>query len=261
MPRLLAGGHSLLVRNADAVVVHSDSERAAALEMGAHADVLRVIPPAPPIAPGALQVSREAARATLGLLPDVPVVLFFGFVKPYKGLSVLLRSLPELIGAVGSVRLVIAGEIVGSRSRYGRLVAELGVSDSVRWIPGFVPSSDVGTVFAAADVVALPYVAASSSGVLLTAYAFNRPVVATRVGGLIELVQAGEAGVLVPPNDPKALGAAIGDVLGDPGRAERMGAEGFRLTQERFTWTGMARRVDGLYRELLDRSGDNGAQV
>ncbi len=86
---------------------------------------------------------------------------------------------------------------------------------------------------------------------LLTAYSCPRPVVATAVGGLAELVDPGVTGLVVPPGDPVALAGALAELLGDPARAERMAERGFELAETRFTWPGMARRLDGLYRELL----------
>jgi glycosyltransferase involved in cell wall biosynthesis len=250
-PRLLAQGYSGLVARADAVVVHDEHARAAVVELGAVPARVHVIPAAPPVSPDVPHPTRAAARAALGLPAASPVVLFFGFVKPYKGLAVLLRSLPTVKRIVGQVELLIAGELTGSASRYDRIALELGVSESVRWRRGFVPGNEVGTFFAAADVVALPYLEASSSGVLLTAYVFGRPVVATAVGGLGELVDVGESGMLVPARDPEALGEALGALLGDPRLAERMGSRGLELTEQRFSWAGMARRLDVIYRELL----------
>jgi D-inositol-3-phosphate glycosyltransferase len=255
-PRVLAQSYSRLPDMADAVVVHSESARASVLEMGAKPTRLHVIPPASPFAPDSRPQSRTAARRALGLEPDLQVVLFFGFLKPYKGLPVLLRSLPVLKRNVRSAKLLIAGEVMEPRSRYERLTAELGISREVDWRPGFVPTAEVGTFFSAADVVALPYLDASSSGVLLAAYSCRRPVVVSAVGGLPELVVPGETGLIVPPGDSLALAGALSELLCNPQLAERMGEKAFKLSQERFTWPGIARRLDALYSELLDRALD-----
>jgi D-inositol-3-phosphate glycosyltransferase len=252
-PRVLARSYSRLPDRADAVVVHSEFARAVMLEMGAMPNRVHVIPPSSPCTPDALPPSRTAARLALGIALDDQVVLFFGFLKPYKGLPVLLRSLPMLKPNVGSARLLIAGEVMGSRSGYERLIAELGISREVDWRPGFVPSARVVTFFSAADVVALPYIDASSSGVLLTAYSCRRPVVASAVGGLPELVIPGETGLIVPPSDSPALAGALSELLRNRQLAEQMGARAFELSLERHTWPGMARRLDALYSELLHR--------
>jgi glycosyltransferase involved in cell wall biosynthesis len=254
-PGILAGSYSRLQVRADAVVVHSEDARAELLEAGVIAERVHVIPPAPPFAPPSRPPSRTDARRALGLAAGDRVVLFFGFLKPYKGLAVLLRSMPALARSVAPVKLLIAGEVMESAAGYERLIAELDLSRDVDWRPGFVPRADVGTFFAAANVVALPYIDASSSGVLLDAYACHRPVVVSAVGGLAELVVPGQTGLVVPPNDPSALAHALAELLLDPERAARMGASGADLSRERYTWSGMAQRLDVLYSTLLRPSG------
>ena len=252
-PRVLAGTYWRLQDRADAVVVHSEVARAELLEAGVLAERVHVIPPASPFTPQSRPPSRPEARHALGLATDDQVVLFFGFLKPYKGLSVLLRSIPAVARNSGSVRLLIAGEVMESTAGYERLIAELDLSREVDWRPGFVPTADVGTFFSAANVVVLPYIDASSSGVLLDAYACHRPVVVSAVGGLTELVVPGETGLIVPPNDPSALAHALSELLLDPQRAERMGESAYEVSRQRYTWSGMAQRLDALYRKLLLR--------
>jgi glycosyltransferase involved in cell wall biosynthesis len=250
-PRVLARSYSTLPACADAVVVHSEFARSVLIDAGTRPERVHMIPPASPFKPVAGAPTRSTARQALGLSTDDRVVLFFGFLKPYKGLAVLLRSLAQLKRSGVSARLLIAGEVLGPTADYDRLISELDLSRDVDWRPGFVPSSEVATLFAAADVIGLPYLDASSSGVLLSAYACRRPVVVSAVGGLPELVVPGETGVIVPPNDPAALAAALSELLLDLPAGERMGENAFELSQERFTWPGMGRRLGALYDELL----------
>lgn len=249
-PRAFARAHRRLVAHADAVVVHYEAARRELVGVGVPVERIHVIAPGPPVEADPTLASRARARRALALDPDAPVVLFFGFVKPYKGLDVLLRSLPAVRAVSTDATLVVAGEIVGSQHRYDGLARRIGVGDAIRWRPGFVANGDLAGLFAAADVVVLPYLAASSSGVLLTAYAFRRPVVASTVGGLADLVDDGDTGVLVPPHDPSALAAAIAEVLRDRARAEDMGNRGHALLHSRHSWAGVAARLDTLYREL-----------
>ena len=250
-PQAFAGAYARLAARANAVVVHYEAARLDLITMGVDAARVHVISSgAPNPDDSAPAHGRAPARRSLGLGPEAPVVLFFGFVKPYKGLEILLASLPAVCAGVPDVTLVVAGEIVGSPARYKRLAARLGVGGAIRWRAGFVPSSDVGDLFAAADVVVLPYIDGSWSGVLLTAYAFRRPVVASAVGGIPELVEHGTTGLLVPPGDPAALAAALAAVLGDRARAEQMGNCGHALLQRRHTWHEAVIRLDALYREL-----------
>jgi glycosyltransferase involved in cell wall biosynthesis len=147
---------------------------------------------------------REAARAALGLSGDT--LLFFGFVRAYKGLDVLLRALPRVRR---EVTLCVAGEFYESRAPYDRLVAELGLQRRVRILDRFVGEAEVRQYFSACDAVVLPYRTATQSGVIPLAYAMECPVITTRVGGLPEVVEEGGTGLLVPPDDPAALAAAI----------------------------------------------------
>jgi glycosyltransferase involved in cell wall biosynthesis len=258
-PGIFAYGTRRLAASADAVVVHSESARAEMIGTGLSTDRVHSIPLASiheVESPREIDSTpdRLAAKLTLGIDPQSPVVLFFGFVKPYKGLEVLLASLPRLLAARRDAKLVVAGEVFGSRPSYERLTARLGVADAIRWRSGFVASADVPTLFAAADVVALPYVAASSSAVLLTAYGFRRPVVATAIGGLVELVDDGVTGVLVPPRDPVALADALAGVLADPDRAEEMGNRGHARLISHHGWNAHALRLDALYRGFATRA-------
>ncbi len=117
-PRLLARSYPRLIRSADAVVVHSEYARGAILETGAAAEHVHVIPAASPVSPSAFGSSRSGARQELGLPLDDPVVLFFGFIKPYKGLAVLLESLPLLRREVPAARLLVVGEVMEPRPGY-----------------------------------------------------------------------------------------------------------------------------------------------
>lgn len=237
---------------ADALVVHDEVARGLLVARGVGAERVRVIAPATP-APSATP-PRGAARAGLGIPASAPVVLFLGFIKPYKGLGVLLESVARLRAALPGVVLLVAGEAMNGRAEYDRTIARLGLGPHVRWSGRFVPSDALAAHLAAADVVALPYLEASSSGVLLAAYAHARPVVATSVGGLPALVEHGRTGLLVPPRDPDALAAALRELLEDPARRERMGADARRLVEQRHGWDGAAAAHAALYRELWRRA-------
>ncbi|HEX2050094.1 MAG TPA: glycosyltransferase [Actinomycetota bacterium] len=150
-----------------------------------------------------------------------PVILFFGYVRAYKGLEDLVRALPAIRRAHPGATVVVAGVFHEALERYAELAEQLGVSDALRLYPGYVPSSDVPGLLAAADVVALPYRSASQSGVLPQALARGARVVATDVGAISEAL-AGH-GVLVPPRDPDALADGVVRALASPRPAPRAG--------------------------------------
>ena len=149
------------------------------------------------------------ARAALDLPEEAPVILFFGFVREYKGLHVLLQALPEVLQAVPDLHLVVAGEPYDDPERYRRLIREHGLEAHVHWHDAYIPSGDVPTYFCAADLVVQPYVSATQSGVAQIATHFERPMVVTDVGGLAESIPHEEAGFVVPPESPSALAASI----------------------------------------------------
>ncbi|CUU54490.1 Glycosyl transferase 4-like domain-containing protein [Parafrankia irregularis] len=133
-------------------------------------------------------------------------LLFFGLVRPYKGLDVLLRA---LAAGPADVRLTVAGEFWGGVEATRDLVAELGLGDRVDLRPGYVPARDVPGLFAAADALVLPYRAGTASQNVDLAHLHGLPVVATSVGTLATSVRDGVDGLLVPPDDPTALAAAL----------------------------------------------------
>ena len=151
-------------------------------------------------------VDREAVRKRLNL--QRPTLLFFGYVRRYKGLDYLLRAMPHVLAHV-DVDLLIVGEFYDDRGKYERIIEELGLGERVTIVGEHVPDESVGDYFAAADVAVLPYVSATQSGITQIAFAFGLPVISTDVGGLPEVVRDGETGYIVPPMDEDALARAI----------------------------------------------------
>ncbi|MDX6744628.1 glycosyltransferase family 4 protein [Actinocorallia sp. A-T 12471] len=146
-------------------------------------------------------------------------LLFFGIVRPYKGLDVLLRALPE------GVRLTVAGEFWAGLDETRELIASLGIGDRVDLRPGYLPAEEIPGLLRAADALVLPYRSATASQNVLMAFEHGTPVVATRVGGFPAQVRDGIDGVLADPDDPVGLRAAIEKLLADP--------DGFRARVER----------------------------
>ncbi len=138
----------------------------------------------------------------------VPSLLFFGNVRVYKGLDTLLQAVARLPQDF-EYRLVVAGEFFIDPRPIRRLARRLGVDGRISWIGRYIPNPEVPRLFRQADLVVLPYKAASQSGIVPLAYHFDVPVVATDVGGLSEVVLPGRTGYLTPPEDPQALADAI----------------------------------------------------
>ncbi len=140
-------------------------------------------------------VDMDTARRHLSLKSD-KIILFFGFVRGYKGLDVLIKSAARLEKELNDFQIVAAGDCYEDKAKYTDLVTECGVDDIVDLRLEFIPDQDVAHYFSAADVVVLPYKTATQSGIVPIAYHFNRPVIVTRVGGLPEIVKDGETGFL-----------------------------------------------------------------
>jgi len=188
----------------------------------------------------ALTSIPSQARQQLGLCGDV--LLFFGFVRAYKGLRVLLDALP-LVLERRPVHLLVAGEFWEDKRRYLGQLRRLGLESSVTFVDRYLANEELGLYFAAADLVVQPYLTASGSGACQAAFGFGRPVIATSVGSLREVVEDGVNGRLVPAGDSRALARAILESLA-PSVLLRLSA-GAVQTAERFSWGGMAALVAG----------------
>jgi len=230
---------------ADAFLVHARSE-AAKLEALAKGRPVRVHPhPSYEIfSEGA--PSREEARRALGLTGRV--LLFFGYVRPYKGLEDLLTAL-TIARPDAWDRLIIVGEFYEPPERYRALLEDPRLKARVTVVNRYVPNEEVARYFAAADVAALPYREATGSGIAQVAFGAGVPVIATRTGGLEDVVEEGVTGLLVPPRDPPALARAIERFFGEGlGPGLRAGVERAR---HRFGWEGLVEAIEGLAEECL----------
>lgn len=188
------------------------------------------------------QSDRAAARARLGLNAN-EVALFFGFIRGYKGLANLLRAV-ALIPRERSFQLLVGGEFYEDDAPYRRLIDEHGLSDRVVLHDRYIPNEEVADFFAAANVVVLPYVTATQSGIIQIAFNFNRPVITTDVGGLPEVVRAGVLGEVVPPEDPPALAAAITEYF-DAGK-EEVYTPNVAEEKKRYSWEALVAALESL---------------
>ncbi len=230
----------------DAYIVQSGAVRQDLVRLAPRARFLEV--PHPVYSLFGSPVAKADARTALGLAADEPLLLFFGFVRRYKGLDTLLRALPMIrAGLDRPPRLLVLGEFYEGREETEALVRELDLGAAVSILDEYVADEKVGLYFSAADVVVLPYKSATQSGIVQIAYQMDRPVICTGVGGLAEVVRDGETGLVVPPDDPPALAAAVVRYLRDgcePGFVDRI-----RVEKRKYSWDRMAEAVELLARE------------
>lgn len=190
----------------------------------------------------------RSARAELGLPEAGPVLLFFGLVRPYKGLDVLIEAMPAIVSTHPGTTLMVAGEWYGDAMPARRRIEALGLADRVRIDDRYIPDDELPVLFGAADLVVQPYRSATQSGVLLMAASFGVPGVVTDVGDLAAPMRAHGAGVVVPPNDPEALAAGVCEAL-EPARHARLSEGAVALAAAR-GWDGFAAAVENLLTDM-----------
>lgn len=185
-----------------------------------------------------------------GVNPDLPVALFFGGLRPSKGIEDLIAAWSMAAAEIPGV-LIVCGEPEGTDpARLRHLAEQHGVGARTVISAEYVPLEDVAAVFEMADVVVLPYRSATGSGVLQLAYTFGKPVIAANRGALAEDVVHGETGLLVEPGDSPAIARALVKILGHEAEAARMGRAARAVAREH-DWDPIARGIAADYEELL----------
>lgn len=192
-------------------------------------------------------LTREEARQKLGLGGQEQVLLFFGFVREYKGLKHLIAALPGIAKRLPKVHLLIVGDFGKDKQEYLELIAQNNAEQFLTICDGYIPDQEVEQYFAASDLVVLPYESATQSGIVQIAYGFERPVVATNVGGLPDVVLHEKTGYLVPPRDPKALAEAVVRFFEEQ-KAEAF-AENIRQEAARYSWDRMRENICSLWEQ------------
>lgn len=188
-------------------------------------------------------MSRERARERLHIGEEERILLFFGYVREYKGLKYLLRAMPEISREDEKVKLWVVGEFGSDKEEYLKLIRELGIKDRVRVQDSYTPDREVEKYFAAADLVVLPYTSATQSGIVQIAYGFTKPVVVTDVGGLPDVVEDGKTGYVVEPGKPEALTGAVVRFFREE-QAQRM-KKNIEKDAYRFSWERMGEVLEG----------------
>lgn len=215
-------------------------------ELRAYSDAPALFSPHPLFENFGERVERSEACVRLGLDPANRYVLFFGLIRDYKGLDLLLDAWAQLrrAGRTEGRRLIVAGEFYTAREPYLNRIADNGLQDEVLLHDRFIPDDDVKYYFSAADFVVQPYKTATQSGVTQIAYQFCVPMVVTKVGGLAEIVPDGRVGYVCEPT-PEGVAGAIermyeGDTL------QRF-QENCVEERRRFSWEEMCSRITELY--------------
>jgi glycosyltransferase involved in cell wall biosynthesis len=194
----------MFVKQQDAFVVLSEKVKNDVVKINSKAKVLTLFHPL--YTHFGDKIEKGLAREKMNIPSDKKVLLFFGLVRDYKGVDVLLKSLAVLDE---SYVLIIAGECYGSFEKYQKLIEENHLSERIFHFDRFISDDEVPILFSLCDLCVLPYKTATQSGVTATALHFNIPIISTNVGGLSEYVLDGKTGFLVEPNNPNLFANAI----------------------------------------------------
>lgn len=184
--------------------------------------------------------TRDESLQFLKLDPNFRYMLFFGLIRDYKGLDLLLRAYADSRFRKMDVRLIVAGEFYGSSDKYFELEKQLGLEGLVIWKSDFVPNGEVRYYFGAADLVVQPYRSATQSGISQIAYHFEKPMLVTNVGGLPEIVPNGKAGLVVNP-DPAEIADGMADFF-ENSRQQQF-TEGIISEKAKYSWSNMTAAI------------------
>ena len=218
--------------------------------LGVDEGKITVIPPSGVEQNGLGPHPTQSFRDTVGL-NDHKVALFVGHISPRKGLKHLVRAMPAVLDAIGNVKFVVIGPDRGEEAALIKLAARLGTSDSLIFT-GHLNHGTVMDAYPTADVFVLPSEYEAFGIVLLEAMAAGRPVIASRVGGTMDIIQNGQTGLLVDEKDPGQLAQAIIRLLRDREAAEKLGGRAREYAIGKYSWDTIVERTLQVYREALD---------
>lgn len=171
------------------------------------------------------------------IYPDTQLLLFFGFVREYKGLKYLLKAMPLIAEQLPKCRLLIVGSFGDDKQDYLNLIKELGIGNYVFFKDDYTPDNEVEKYFVATDLVVLPYIDATQSGIVQIAFGFDKPVVVTNVGGLPDVVDDGYTGFVIKEKSEEDIAFAVKDFYIN-GKSTKM-RNNILLESEKFSWAKM----------------------
>ena len=182
-------------------------------------------------------------------------ILFFGRILEYKGLDVLLKSVPLITKQIPDLKVIIAGE--GDITPYKKLIESIkddrSTDNTLEIINKYIPEQDVPPYFQKSSIIIMPYRDASSSGIVPIAYVFKKALICSDVGALREFIDDNKTGVLVKPEDPKALASAIVSLLGNKSKRTYLGEQGYHKAMTELSWASIAERLSKEYFDALKK--------
>lgn len=234
-----------LVNNTDAFLVMSKEVRDDLLFVKSNADFCLTRHPV--YTQFGNPIDKNIARKNLEIKEN-KVILYFGFIRKYKGVQYLIRAIPKVINKIDA-RFIIAGEFYDNRDKYIKEIDKITHSDKLTLVDGFIADEQVNNYFSAADIVVLPYIDATQSGITQIALNYELPCIVTNVGGLPEIVHDGETGFVIEPESSNAISKSIIKYYKNSDR------EKFRkfltLEKNKYSWNNFAQKLIKLYESCL----------
>lgn len=194
-------------------------------------------------------VEREVAISELKLDSRFRYILFFGFIRDYKGLDLLLEAFTNEWFLKQPIRVLIAGEFYTDEEKYNNIIEENNLSKRIELHTDFIPNERVALYFSAADIIAQPYKTATQSGVTQIGYHFNKPMLVTNVGGLSEIIPHGKVGYVVPP-DPESIARALIDFF-EKGKSAEF-EKNILEEKKKFTWDKMVNTIKSVHSKIIE---------
>lgn len=192
-------------------------------------------------------ISREQALKNIGLDPAFNYILFFGFVRDYKGLDLLLDAFADERFRKTNIRLIVAGEYYNNQDKYDEQIKRLNLSEYLVLKNDFIPNEEVKDYFCAADIIAQPYKNATQSGVTQIGYHFEKPMLVTNVGGLAELIPHNKVGYVVEPNSKEIADSLLS--FYEENKKEEFEIN-VRNEKEKFSWKKMVETINTLAEKI-----------
>ena len=236
----------MVLKNGDYFITHSGLDTRDLLEVKKQAKYHQAVIPVFNVFK-IKNMTREQARECLNIQENEKIILFFGFVRAYKGLIHIINVMPEIKNALENVKLYIVGDFAGDKEQYIEKINILNINDCVKIFDGYIPDEEVEKFFAAADVVVLPYESATQSGIVQIAYSFRIPVIVTNVGGLPEVVEDGKTGYIVEVNNDSELAKKTIQFFKEDNYEKFK--DGIEKQDYRYSWDRLSEVVEDLYFE------------
>ncbi len=236
----------MVLKGGDGFIVHSEKDAADLRSIKKQAKYVKTVLPSFSLF-NTGEMSREKARKLLGIKAEDKVLLFFGLVRPYKGLQYLLKAFGK-IKDMADLRLLIAGSFSGDKQEYLDILSEEKIQDKVTIYDAYIPDTEVEKYFQASDLVVLPYVSATQSAVVQTAFDFEKPVIVTNVGGLPEVVMDGQTGYVVPAENVQAIADKIREFFEE--NKKDTFVENIRRESYKYSWDRMRECIEKLYKMM-----------